>query len=200
MSNGTSEDTHRSSHCNSPSSITPASTSLYFTLKKQDLYMLIQKSYRDSLELYDAVKKDFPRMRVRLNGVDQSDLTEFVQWIRNYDSQYLHPILLLCNQNAHYYYYEKLYNILAKHDYHLVTRTHVTPLLDSYNPKSAPPLPLETNVTLLPIMKQVCVKNEYEVIEVLPPENDKVIRKRMNVEMIVDLCQSTDVLIRIHLL
>jgi hypothetical protein len=169
------------------------STSLYFTLKKQELYMLIQKSYRDSLDLYDAVKKDFPRMSVRLNGFLQSDLTEFVQWIRNYDMQYLQPILLLCNQNAHYYYYEKLYNILVKHDYHLVTRSY-----DAFK-TAVPPLPLETNVTLLPIMKQVCVKNEYEVIEIAEPEHDKIVRKRMNVEMIVDLCQSSDVLIRVHL-
>jgi len=170
------------------------STSLYFTLKKHELYDMIQKSYRDSLELYDAVKKDFPRMRVKLNGVMQSNLTEFVHWIRNYDIQYLQPILLLCNQNAHYYYYEKLYNILSKHDYHLVTRSYTTD--EPMNPMQ---MPLATDITLLPIMKQVCVRNEYEVIEIIPPSADKVVRKRMNVEMIVDLCQSSDVLIRIHL-
>jgi hypothetical protein len=162
-------------------------TTLYFTIKKQELFDLIQKSYPSSYELYESVKKDFPRMQVKLNGAVQKNLGEFVQWIKEHDNKYLFPVLLLCNQNAHFYYYEKLYTILAKYNYHLVSRT------------TAPPVSLCTHITLLPIMKQICVKNDYDVVELEPVNENCIVKKSIHIEMIVDLCYSGEVMIRVQL-
>jgi hypothetical protein len=164
-----------------------ADTTLYFTIRKQELFDLIQKSFPSAYDLYESVKKDFPRMQVRLNGTVQHQLCDFVQWIKKNEVAYLVPVLLLCNQNAHYYYYEKLYTVLAKYNYHLVSSTQTVPFS------------LCTNITLLPIMKQVCVQNQYDVIELETPSENCVIKKKIHVEMIVDLCSSEDVMIRIRL-
>lgn len=162
-------------------------TTLYFTIKKHELFDLIQKSFPSAYDLYESVKKDFPRMQVKLNGVVQHRLCDFVQWMKEHEPSYLYTVLLLCNQNAHFYYYEKLYTILAKYNYHLVSRSNT------------PPFSLCTNITLLPIMKQVCVQNDYNVIELETGDSNHVIKKAIQVEMIVDLCSSGDVMIRVRL-
>jgi|688.fasta_scaffold499492_2 hypothetical protein len=158
---------------------------IHFSISKNELFELISKSFTDSIQLLEAVKKDFHRMSVFYNGNKELDYIIFLQKIINYPDL-LNTILLLCNQNAHFYYYNKLYNILSKYGYHIIQSS------------STDVSSLTTNITINPFVKQIVLTNSYKVVEI---DNNSEIKFKKNiiVHMIVNLSCNDDVLYRINL-
>ena len=139
----------------------------------------------DAIQLLEAVKKDFNRMTVYYNGNKETEYILFLQKIIEH-SDLLNYILLLCNQNAHFYYYNKLYTILSKYGYHIV---------QSLNNNDAS---LITDIKINPFIKQIVLSNSYKVIEI-DNNSDIKLKKNMTVDMIVNLSCNDDVLFRINL-
>jgi hypothetical protein len=158
---------------------------IFFSIPKNELFDLINKSFMDAIQLLEAVKKDFNRMTVYYNGNKETEYILFLQKIIEH-SDLLNYILLLCNQNAHFYYYNKLYTILSKYGYHIV---------QSLNNNDAS---LITDIKINPFIKQIVLSNSYKVIEI-DNNSDIKLKKNMTVDMIVNLSCNDDVLFRINL-
>ena len=77
---------------------------IHFSISKNELFELINKSFTDSIQLLEAVKKDFHRMSVFYNGNKEIDYIIFLQKIINYPDL-LHIILLSL------YYGKTIYHI-----------------------------------------------------------------------------------------
>lgn len=158
---------------------------IHFSISKQELLEMINKSFIDSIQLLESVKKDFNRMTIFYNNVKQDDYINFLQKIIIIPDL-LHIILLLCNQNAHYYYYNKLYTIISKYGYHIIQSSNTN--LDN----------LITNIIINPLVKQIVLQNSYRVVEIDTNAEVKL-KKNMEVQMIVNLSCNEDVLFRIKL-
>ena len=157
---------------------------IHFSISKSELLEIINKSFVDSIQLLDCVKKDFNRMSVFYNNTRQEDYIKFLEKIIDLPDL-LHTILLLCNQNAHFYYYNKIYTIISKYGYHIIqsSNTNVDNLI--------------TNIIINPLVKQIVLENSYRVVEI--DKSEMKIKKNMNVKMIVNLSCNDDVLFRIKL-
>jgi len=158
---------------------------IHFSISKSELLEIINKSFVDSIQLLESVKKDFNRMTVFYNNVKQDDYIKFLQKIISIPDL-LHTILLLCNQNAHFYYYNKLYTIISKYGYHIIqsSNTNIENLI--------------TNITINPFVKQIVLENSYRVVEI--DNNSEIkLKKNMDVKMIVNLSCNDDILFRIML-
>jgi hypothetical protein len=160
---------------------------IHFSISKNELFTLIDKSFTDSIQLLEAVKKDFNRMSIIFNNIKQTNYIEFLEKIINIPNL-LNFILLLCNQNAHFYYYNKLHTILSKYGYYIVQSS------SNINDN----LSLITNITINPFVKQVVLSNKYCVIEI-DKNSDINVKKNMDVDMIVNLSCNDDILFRINL-
>jgi hypothetical protein len=158
---------------------------IHFSIPKNELLELINKSFSDSIQLLDTVKKDYNRMTVYYNSTREESYVNFLQQIINFPDL-LNTILLLCNQNAHFYYYNKLYTILSRYGYHIIQSAN--------NDIST----LITNITINPFVKQIVLENSYRIVEI---DNNSAIKikKNMNVYMIVNLSCNDDILFRIVL-
>ena len=75
----------------------------------------------------------------------------YAEYIKANFPEYLEKILLISNQNAHFYYYNKIFNILSKKDFHLVATDNDTKYLI-------------TEFTLNTLIKQATLTNKYNVI------------------------------------
>jgi hypothetical protein len=158
---------------------------IHFSISKNELLEMINKSFIDSIQLLESVKKDFNRMTVFYNSNRETNYIKFLQKILDVPNL-LHTILLLCNQNAHYYYYNKLYTILTKYGYHIIqsSNNNIENLI--------------TNITINPFVKQIVLENSYRIVEIDTSAEMKL-KKNMNVQMIVNLSCNDDILFRITL-
>ena len=80
-----------------------------FSISKDVYFNSISLGFKDMSLLLNAVKIDYPRMIVTVNKTKFPEYYQFLEYVKKNYPEYLHKILLLANQNAHFYYYNKMF-------------------------------------------------------------------------------------------
>jgi len=159
-----------------------------FTIAKDVYFTSIRNGFATNLDLLNAVKVDFNRMDIFINNKKYNEYYIFLEYIKTYYPEYLEKILLLSNQNAHFYYYNKIFNILSKKDFHLVSSDSVTKFL-------------KTEFRLNNVIKQAIITNKYQVITVDPDEDtNKKIHKTILITTVIDLVILDPIFIKLQYL
>ena len=146
-----------------------------FSISKDVYFNSISLGFKDMSLLLNAVKIDYPRMIVTVNKTKFPEYYQFLEYVKKNYPEYLHKILLLANQNAHFYYYNKIFDILSKYDYHFV----------SDEAKNKDDLFLKSEFVLNPIIKQATLYNNYNVISI--NDHGEKIHRTLNIKTIIDL-------------
>tara|TARA_B100001093_G_C26737187_1_gene974988 strand:- start:230 stop:727 length:498 start_codon:yes stop_codon:yes gene_type:complete len=160
-------------------------SSTTFNISKDVYFTSIKNGFRSNIELLNAVKQDFNRIDIIINKKKYEEYYTFLEYIKNNFPSFLEKILLISNQNAHFYYYNKIFNILSKKDFHLVSS-------DSDSIKY-----LKTEFTLNNLIKQATLLNKYNVITV-DSSSDKNIHRTMLITTVIDLVILDPILIKIE--
>ena len=144
-----------------------------FTISKDVYFNSISSGFKDNISLIDAVRMDFPRMEIIVNNKIEKNYAAFLEFIKHNFDEYLYKILLLTNQNAHFYYYNKIFNILSKYDFHFVSDDGGT---TKY---------LRTEFNLSPFIKQATLGNKYNVISI--DDNGEKLHRTLLIKTLIDL-------------
>jgi len=156
-----------------------------FNISKDVYFTSIKNGFRTNIDLLNAVKQDFNRIDIIINKKKYEEYYTFLEYIKNNFPSFLEKILLISNQNAHFYYYNKIFNILSKKDFHLVST-------DSNSIKY-----LKTEFTLNNLIKQATLLNKYNVITV-DSSAKKNIHRTMLITTVIDLVILDPILIKIE--
>ena len=154
-----------------------------FNISKDVYFASIKNGFKSNIDLLNAVRQDFNRIDIFINKKKYTEYYEFLEYIKANFPEYLEKILLISNQNAHFYYYNKIFNILSKKDFHLVATDNDTKYLI-------------TEFTLNTLIKQATLTNKYNVITV--DSVGKTIHKTMQVTTVIDLIILDPILIKIE--
>jgi len=156
-----------------------------FNISKDVYFKSIKNGFKTNIDLLNAVRQDFNRIDIIINNKKYDEYHTFLEYVKNNYPNFLEKILLICNQNAHFYYYNKIFNILSKKDFHLVS-TDTTSI--KY---------LKTEFTLNNLIKQATLINKYNVITI-DSSVDKNIHRTMLVTTVIDLVILDPILIKIE--
>tara|TARA_E500000178_G_C17020229_1_gene755133 strand:- start:1682 stop:2182 length:501 start_codon:yes stop_codon:yes gene_type:complete len=159
-----------------------------FNISKEVYFNSISSVFPDNVSILTQVKLDFPRMDIFINNKKIKDYHVFLERIGKDYPDYLEKILLLTNQNAHFYSYNKIFNILSKKDFHIIS------VISEPNEKKF----LCTEFTLNALIKQAVIYNKYRVITVDQQDNDKQMYRTLLITTIVDLVILNPILIKIQ--
>tara|TARA_B100000242_G_scaffold294239_1_gene275662 strand:+ start:1674 stop:2174 length:501 start_codon:yes stop_codon:yes gene_type:complete len=159
-----------------------------FNISKEVYFNSISSVFPDNVSILTQVKLDFPRMDIFINKKKINDYHVFLEKIRKDYSDYLEKILLLTNQNAHFYSYNKIFNILSKKDFHIIS------VISEPNEKKY----LCTEFTLNALIKQAVIYNKYKVITVDQQDSDKQVYRTLLITTIIDLVILNPILIKIQ--
>lgn len=159
-----------------------------FNISKEVYFNSISSVFPDNVSILTQVKLDFPRMDIFINKKKINDYHIFLEKIRKDYSDYLEKILLLTNQNAHFYSYNKIFNILSKKDFHIIS------VISEPNEKKY----LCTEFTLNALIKQAVIYNKYKVITVDQQDSDKQVYRTLLITTIIDLVILNPILIKIQ--
>ena len=146
-----------------------------FSISKDVYFKSISSGFKDKVCLINAVRLDYPRMDVVINKKKYNEYYEYLSFIKEEFPDYLKKILLLTNQNAHFYYYNKIFDILSKYDFHFVSD-------DDKNKKERY---LKSEFILNPLIKQATLHNTYNVISIT--DSGEKIHRTLNIKTIIDL-------------
>jgi|TARA_B100000925_G_C22004450_1_gene472916 hypothetical protein len=156
-----------------------------FNISKDVYFKSIKNGFKTNIDLLNAVRQDFNRIDIIINNKKYDEYHTFLEYVKNNYPNFLEKILLISNQNAHFYYYNKIFNILSKKDFHLVS-TDTTSI--KY---------LKTEFTLNNLIKQATLINKYNVITI-DSSVDKNIHRTMLVTTVIDLVILDPILIKIE--
>lgn len=159
-----------------------------FTISKEVYFNSISSGFDNNIELLNAVKQDYNRIDIYINEKKIDKYYKFLEFIKMNFPNCLEKILLLSNQNAHFYYYNKIFNIVSKNDFHLVTS----------EPDQDCEKYLKTYFTLNNLIKQAKLVNKYNIVTV--DELGKNIHKTILVTTVIDLVIIDPILIKIEYL
>ena len=154
-----------------------------FSISKDVYFASIKNSFKTNIDLLNAVKTDFNRIVISINKTKYTEYYAYLEYLRNNHPTFLEKVLLVSNQNAHFYYYNKIFNILSKKDFHLVSATEDVKYL-------------KTDIILNNLIKQVTLTNKYNVIST--SGQGKKIHKTMLVTTMIDLIILDPILIKIE--
>lgn len=162
-----------------------------FTIDKNAYFSTILSSFKDAIKLFEAFKLDFNRIGLTFNGYSYDNPYEFVSMIKCKYPEYLQPILLLCNQNAHFYYYNTIFSIIQKYN------TNLNLVSSNYsNNDDITNKYFKTIITINPFIRQVSLENIYDIIDV--SDCVKTVHKKLKVNTIIDLVINSPVIIKIE--
>ena len=156
-----------------------------FNISKDVYFKSIKNGFKTNIDLLNAVRQDFNRIDIIINNKKYDEYHTFLEYVKNNYPNFLEKILLISNQNAHFYYYNKIFNILSKKDFHLVST-------DTSSIKY-----LKTEFTLNNLIKQATLINKYNVITI-DSSVDKNIHRTMLVTTVIDLVILDPILIKIE--
>ncbi len=159
-----------------------------FTISKDVYFNSIMSGFDNNIDLLNAVKQDYNRIDIFINEKKIDHYYQFLEFIKLNFPNCLEKILLLSNQNAHFYYYNKIFNIVSKNDFHLVTS----------EPDQDSEKYLKTYFTLNNLIKQAKLVNKYNIVTV--DELGKNIHKTILVTTVIDLIIIDPILIKIEYL
>ena len=156
----------------------------YF-ISKDVFYNSIMTGLNDHIHLLQQVKNDYPRIDIKINNIRFEHFYQFLEYInKNYNS-YLSKILLLCNQNAYFTSYNKIFKILNQHEFHLTSK--------SLNSKKKN---LKVIIKMTPFYKNAYLYNVYDVWDITNDGEKKL--RTIQIDTIIDLVTIEPVLIKIY--
>ena len=158
---------------------------LFYKINKDVFFNTIK--YPDQNQLLNAVRVDWKRSDIWFNGEKQLNYVEFLEKVTTKFPEYLDKILLICNQNAHFSSYNKIFDIINKYDYHCSTIVNDQNTYDT----------VKTEFNFKYIIKQGVVTNTYQIFKI---EGTVKIYKKMKISTIIDFCTADPVLIKIEYL
>ena len=156
--------------------------SIFFKLNKEVFFNTV--NFKDNSALLNAVKNDWHRSTITLNGIKQTSYVNFLELLTREYTNYLTNILLICTQNAHFTSYNKIFEIISKYDYHFQT--------DKLSDEK-----VTTNITLSPLIKQGTVTNTYDIFKI---EGNAKYYRKIKVSTIIDFSTVDPVMIKIEYL
>ena len=124
--------------------------SVFHVISKEEFMNNI--SYDDKSQLIQAVKKDWNRLNIFINEKKKVHYHEFLILLKAKYKNFLEIILLLSNQNVHYYTYKKLFNILSQVNYHIIT-----------NKSCGEKHLVASHFNITPVIKQAIIVNTYNI-------------------------------------
>ena len=119
--------------------------------------------------------------------MDIKRLIRYYEKITNKFPDYIDKILAICNQNAHFSSYNKIFDIISKHDYHFST----------INNESKEHETVKTVFNFQFVIKQGIITNTYKIFKV---QGDAVVYKTIKISTIIDFCTADPVLVKIEYL
>ena len=145
--------------------------------------------FTNKASLIRAVKEDWNRMNVIINSKKYKNYIHFLEIIKDKYNNYLEIILLLCNQCAYFYNYNKIFSIITEYGYHCSTTNK------NY-------IKVTTRFNITPMIKQAIITNTYDVFKVVRGENqtDMKIFSTMIVSTIIDLSTVDPVVVKLEFL
>jgi len=159
-----------------------------FNISKEVYFNSISSVFPDTVSILKQVKLDFPRMDIFINKKKFNDYHVFLEKIGKDYPDYLEKILLLTNQNAHFYSYNKIFNILSKKDFHIISG------ISESNEKRY----LCTEFILNSLIKQAVIYNKYNVITVDQQDSNNQVYRTLLITTIIDLVILNPILIKIQ--
>lgn len=153
---------------------------IYYNVSK-DIFIKEIK-YKNKINLIKSVKNDWKRSLVLINNRRYDTFLDFLTKVKNDFNEYLEIILLLSNQSAHFYNYNKIFSILSEYDFHFSTK------LDNNDQKSK----ICTEFTLTPMIKQAVIRNTYNIYKI---ENFVKIFRILKITTIINLSINNPVLV-----
>lgn len=160
-----------------------------FNIAKEVYFNSISAGFSNKVDILKAVKIDYNRMDVFINGSKINEYHVFLEHVQKNYPAFLEKILLLTNQNAHFYYYNKIFNILSKKDFHIIP----------YESNSTDSKNLKTEFNLNHIIKQAILYNKYRVITV-DDEGQSSRHRTILITTVIDLVILDPILIKIQYL
>ena len=79
-------------------------------------------NFEDKNSLINAVRNDWKRMQITINNKSFNTYVEFLNLIQTKYRDYKEEIFMLSNQCAHFYNYNKIFEILSEYDFHFSTK------------------------------------------------------------------------------
>uniref|UniRef100_A0A6C0B447 Uncharacterized protein n=1 Tax=viral metagenome TaxID=1070528 RepID=A0A6C0B447_9ZZZZ len=153
---------------------------IYYKVSK-DVF-INEIKYKNKVDLIKAVKNDWNRSLVLINNIKYCSFYDFLQRIRCDFNEYLEIILLLSNQSAHFYNYNKIFSILSKYSFHFSTK------LDNPDTKSK----ICTEFIITPMIKQAVIKNTYNIYKI---ENSVKIYRILKITSIINLSLNNPIMV-----
>jgi hypothetical protein len=124
--------------------------SVFHLISKEEFFNTID--FDNKTLLIQAVKKDWNRLNIFINNVKTRHYHEFLLLLKAKYKNYLEIMLCLSNQNVHYYMYRKLFNILSRVNYHVIT-----------DKSCAEKNLVATHFNITPVIKQAIIVNSYNI-------------------------------------
>ena len=112
--------------------------------------------FNDKISLLKAVKEDWTRSLIIFNNKHYDNFYDFLNLIKTDYNNYLETILLLSNQCAHFYNYNKIFSIISDYDFHFSTKQDIA------DRKSK----ICTEFIINPLIKQAIIKNTYNIYKI----------------------------------
>ena len=147
--------------------------------------------FDDKNSLLNAVRNDWNRMEIKINGKSFQDYYSFLEVINGKYAYYKEQIFMLSNQCAHFYNYNKIFEILSEYDFHFSTKK------DYDNPTKSKIKKVITKFTLNPFIKQVTIINTYDIFKVL---NSVKLYRVIKVTTMIDLSTLDPVIVKLEFL
>jgi len=141
--------------------------------------------FKNKIDLIKAVKLDWNRSLIVLNKHHYKDFYDFLKKIKTDYNDYLEIILLLSNQCAHFYNYNKIFSIISDYNFHFSTKS------DNHDETSK----IYTEFTLNPLIKQAIIKNTYNIYKV---EKSVKIYRILKITTIINLCINNPIVLKLE--
>lgn len=141
--------------------------------------------FKNKIDLIRAVKLDWNRSLIVLNKTHYGEFYDFLEKIKTDYNDYLEIILLLSNQCAHFYNYNKIFSIISDYDFHFSTKS------DNLDATSK----IYTAFTINPLIKQAIIKNTYNIYKV---EKSVKIYRILKITTIINLCINNPIVLKLE--
>ena len=145
--------------------------------------------FEDKNSLLNAVRTDWNRMQIKINNKSFENYYDFLNTINKKYSYYKEQIFMLSNQCAHFYNYNKIFEILSEYDFHFSTKK------DYDKPKKDKVKKVLTKFTINPFVKQVTIINTYDIFKIL---NDVKLYRVIKVTTMIDLSTLDPVIVKLE--
>ena len=155
--------------------------SAFHVIPKEEF--LNEISYDDKTLLIQAVKKDWNRLNIFVNNVKMIYYHNFLTLLKTKYKSFLEVMLILSNQNVHYYTYKKLFNILSQVNYHLIT-----------NKSCEEENLVATHFNITPVIKQAIIVNTYNITR----ETDNPALIIIKITTIINLITNDPIIVKIE--